>query len=152
MRVLVLLAFLLAFGGPSLVRAANAPPPPPDGGNCPWCSGPPPPPTPVPTASGSLAPLAIAVEAEVRPSKVHRGQTLRLFVEATQSPKANVVAQLQFHSGKRHSYHKKLSSAGKSTFKWTIAPTAPLGQGTIRVKVSSPGIQQPPVVNFTVLK
>jgi hypothetical protein len=114
-------------------QAAALPPPPPPPSGCESCNPPPPPPTPVPTVAPTAVPAQPVVDVHVASSKVPRGQTQEVSIDASTNDSVSVT--IQFKSGKPISYRTKIGSSGMVVKKFTIPRSAPIGKAQIRISV-----------------
>jgi hypothetical protein len=128
-------ATLLFVQGATSVFAAvpTSPPPPPPPPGCHTCPGPPPPPTPVPTLAATVvAPVAV-VDVHLSTSKVSRGHTARIDVNASTDDLVTVL--VRYHKGKSYTYKSKVGSNGSTSKKWKVPKSAPVGKATVMVTV-----------------
>jgi hypothetical protein len=84
-----------------------------------------------------VAPTAVpavpVVDVHVAESKVSRGQTQEVSVDA--STNDTVLVQVQFKGGKPITYRSKIGSSGTLVKKFKIPRSAPLGKAQIKVSV-----------------
>jgi hypothetical protein len=142
-------ACLLASAPAAFASAVSGPPAPPPPPNCGYCQGPPPPPTPVPTVAPVTLPVVPAIDVKVSDTKVSRGDTVKVDVEASTDDEVEVV--VQYHSWKPKTYKGKVGSSGSLVETLTIPRHAPLGKATVKVTVSDPATTPPQSKTFTLV-
>jgi hypothetical protein len=78
-------------------------------------------------------PAQPVVDVHVSDTKVSRGQTQEISVDA--STNDNVTVLIQFKSGKPITYRSRIGSSGTLVKKFKIPRSAPLGKAEIRIYV-----------------
>lgn len=146
--VTVAVVLLAATSGTALAQpAASVPTPPPPPG-CGACNNPPFPPTPVPTVAPTQVVVQQVVSVRLATSRVRRGHTGRLSVDASTGDK--VLVTIHYRRGKPQVIRGAVGDSGSFTARWTVPGRAPLGRASAAVTVTGSTDHLTKSIAFTV--